>query len=74
MFNAFYQLIYHQLFEGGYFIDAQDGIISMFNGTIYFSQYLSIFLALICTITVYVCVCLMVVTIIKVFGRLWSRF
>lgn len=71
MFNAFYNLIYSQLFASGYFIDNEGGIISLFNGTIYFSQYLSILLALICTIVIYVVVCLFVVKIIKVFTNLF---
>lgn len=73
MYNAFYNLIYNQLFYGGAYID--DFMTVEYNGNQFFmSQYLSVLMATICTIIVYVCVCLMVVKIIKLFARLWSNF
>ena len=73
MYNSFYNLIYTQLFYGGAYID--DYMTVHYDGNpLFFSQYLSVLLALVCTITVYVVVCLMVVKVIKLFSRLWSRF
>lgn len=70
MYNLFYNLIYNQLFYGGMYID--DFMTVEYNGNAFFmSQYLSVLMATICTIIVYVVVCLFVVKIIKVFTNLF---
>lgn len=70
MYNLFYNLIYNQLFYGGTYID--DFMTVEYNGNAFFmSQYLSVLMATICTIIVYVVVCLFVVKIIKVFTNLF---
>lgn len=70
MYNLFYNLIYNQLFYGGAYID--DFMTVEYNGNVFFmSQYLSVLMATVCTVIVYVVVCLFVVKIIKVFTNLF---
>ena len=73
MYNAFYNLIYNQLFYGGSYID-DFMTVSYGENTMFFSQYLSVLLALVCTIIVYSLCCLCIYKVIRLFGRLWGRF
>ena len=73
MFNLFYDLIFNRLFDSS--LPCMDDTVIVFGGHSFaFHEYLSTLLAIICTIIVYVACCLLVVKVIKLFGRLWTRF
>ena len=75
MFENFYNLIYEVLFSDGdaYPLNSIKTDIMVEGTPLYFDGYLCSLIALICTIIVYVCVCLCVYKVIRLFGRLWSR-
>lgn len=74
MYDAFYHLIYSQLFNNGDAIHLDEITFQFGAYGLDMSQYLSTLIALICTIIVYTVCCLMVWKVIRLFGRLWSRF
>ena len=73
MYNLFWELIYQQLFNNDSYT-LSDINMTIGSYSCNFSEYITSLIALICTITVYVICCLCVWKVIRLFGRLWSRF